>query len=302
MSEKFRRQDAVDKAKALPFGGGRTHRRHEIPKPKVGDVKRRPDSFRSPFATHSTAPAIVGEGHHAHSGVPRLAGLRMRDAGSVGPSYSKALHHAQDIAHISATDSTDCANGAGRTTGVVTHKVTPMWEQDYARFSFEHRHDLNSPPNNSMEGERSLNILSTEHSPSRTARGSQETVVSMSNQHYRDHTDDLPDASTHGDARWPSTETDNAAVQYCLDGLGTPVRNHYNKPAPTHQESSYSRQATIGCPPSRSSHRLDSQSATSAARQEIMQRQQAETDASIAARVAATLALADGQRGSDRKE
>ncbi|KAI1150887.1 hypothetical protein F4825DRAFT_452050 [Nemania diffusa] len=270
ISEKFRQQDAIAKAHAVP-GGRRAQWRSEALMPPLNEIKGSLAGFRNPFTAPPKNPVTLSRPrpNYREASLPTTAGVR--DNASTDLSSSKPAHSQDDISCMPTIPASNVSNQA---YGADTTKAAPGNEPGCSKLSFERREDLNLLPDNQVidrrEGEK------------------------CQRQHEAEHTTGSPTGSASSQERRSSIGKDNFFVRRIPSGRSTVS----SQPRQARRGSSSSRQTVIRRSRSQSRPRRDSPVATSAATQETQQKQQAEMDAQIAA----TLALANTLDGSNQAE
>ncbi|KAI1345515.1 hypothetical protein F5Y01DRAFT_323237 [Xylaria sp. FL0043] len=281
------------------------HRRTHTLRPEVNIMKRYQDSPCNPGVGIATVPAMASRSHQIHQeaespikahveegkvstafSIPK--GSKHQDEAPSMPELSapnfsyhaKGSHQdeAPSMPELSAPNFSYHAKGSQHANVAATAATASSrherHERDHSPFSFETGDDLDLFPR-PTEGEIEVDTPYTSHKgPESTGTG-----------RYRRCDDDANRLEASKEKR-PPTGNGNPTTHLFRRDHSRRVPSPCSKPVRGRRDAVYSRQATIGGSPSQCSHNFDPPLAASPAEQEVSQRQQAETNARIAAKLA----------------
>ncbi|KAI0798892.1 hypothetical protein GGR55DRAFT_533837 [Xylaria sp. FL0064] len=258
------------------------HRRNHTLRPEVNVMKRYQDGSCNPGVGIAAVPAVASGSHQIHQEAQSPIKAHVEE-GKVSTAFSipKGLNHqdeASSMPEFSAPNfpyhvkGLEHANVAA--TAATASSRHERHERDHSPFSFETGDDLDLFPR-PTEGEIDVDTPYTSHkSPESTGAG-----------RYRRCGDDANSLEMSKEQR-PPTGNGNPTTHLFRRDHPRRVPSPCSKPVRGRRDAVYSGQATIGGSPIQSSHNLDPPLAASPAEQEVSQKQQAETNARIAAKLA----------------
>ncbi|KAI1280155.1 hypothetical protein F5Y07DRAFT_413304 [Xylaria sp. FL0933] len=258
------------------------HRRNNTLRPDVNIMKRYQHSSCNPGVGIATVPAVASRSHQIHQEAESPIKAHGEE-GKVSTTFSiaKGLKHqdeAPSMPELSAPNFSYHAKGSQHANVAATAATASSrherHERDHSPFSFETGDDLDLFPR-PTEGETEVDTPYTSHKgPESTGTG-----------RYR-HCDDDANRLEASKEKRPPTGNSNPTAHLFRYDHSRRVPSPCSKPVRGRRDAVYSRQATIGGSPSQCSHNFDPPLAASPAEQEVSQRQQAETNARIAAKLA----------------
>ncbi|KAI0425209.1 hypothetical protein F5Y09DRAFT_352597 [Xylaria sp. FL1042] len=267
MSEKILQQYVTTRASTASREWW-AHRRNHTSRPELDVPKRCQDDSRNHCAGIMTIPTVASGSHQIHQ------------EGQL-PTKTNAKEGKEDASSMPAFSTPDLptyAKGSKHdNVAAATETASARHERDHSPFSFETGDDFDLFPK-PTEGEKGDDTPYPSHK-------SRESTGIGTQRRYGDDTTSL----TASKEQSPSTENGDPTIHLSRYGHARGGTSPRNKPGRGHRDAVHGRHTTMGGSPGQSSHSLDPPLAVSPAEQEASQRQQAETNA----RIAATLALAN---------